>query len=171
MKKFLLNMVLFFGMLSSSSAQQPTTGNKNFDAELNTLLSFTVPLISVEELRQHLGDYKIFDAREKAEYDISHIPGAVNIGYDNFDPADFDEIKKDEPVVLYCSVGYRSEKIGERLEEMGFTHVTNLYGSIFDWANKGLPLVNKSGKRTLKIHTYNEEWSKWVSNPKLEKIW
>ncbi len=164
-------MPLYFGMLTGGLAQKPTTGNAAFDTELSQLLSFSVPLMSVSELEKKLEKVNLFDVREEVEYNISHIPGAIHVGFEKFDPAVFKEIKKDESVVLYCSVGYRSEKIGERLKKMGFTNVFNLYGSIFEWANKGLSLENSNGKSTLEIHTYNKEWSKWVDNPAIEKIW
>ena len=164
-------MVLFFGMLSSSQAQKPNTGNAAFDAELDRLLGYTVPLMSADELKEKLGEVKIFDTRELNEYMISHLPGAVNVGFNEFDKSIFEKIKKDEPIVLYCSVGFRSEKIGERLQKMGFTNVLNLYGSIFEWANKGYPVENFTNKNTQEVHTYNEEWSQWITNPKIKRIW
>ncbi|HHM21242.1 MAG TPA: rhodanese-like domain-containing protein, partial [Bacteroidetes bacterium] len=114
---------------------------------------------------------QIFDAREWDEYTVSHLPGAVYIGYKNFNKNIFEKMKKDQPIVLYCSVGYRSEKIGEKLQKMGFTNVHNLYGSIFEWVNKGYPIENFSEKNAKKIHTYNKKWSRWVTNPKVEKVW
>ena len=74
-----------------------------------------------------------------------------------------EDLDKDKPVILYCSVGYRSEKIGERLQEMGFTEVYNLYGGIFDWKNKDNPVVNTHQNPTDSVHTYNKNWSKWLT--------
>lgn len=170
MKKFLLTMLLPIFALSTSWGQSPTTGNAAFDAELERLLSESVPFISVDELRKNQEEVTILDAREKSEFAVSHLPGAQHIGYDNFDPASVENLPKNGPIVLYCSVGYRSEKIGEKLQQLGFTNVKNLYGSIFAWANKGYPLENTEGK-TKQVHTYNEEWSQWVKNPEVEKIW
>ncbi|MEO1260499.1 MAG: rhodanese-like domain-containing protein [Bacteroidota bacterium] len=164
-------MLLFFAMLSSTNAQQPTTGNEAFDAELNRLLNYSVPVISVDELKAAMNNYKIFDARELNEYLVSHLPGAVHIGFTDFKKDIFDEINKDEKIVLYCSVGYRSEKIGEKLQKMGFENVLNLYGSIFEWANKGYPVENFTDKNTKEIHTYNEKWGEWVTNPTFRKVW
>jgi rhodanese-related sulfurtransferase len=42
-------------------------------------------------------------------------------------------------------VGYRSEKVTEKLQKAGFTQVSNLYGGIFEWVNQGYPIVNQSG--------------------------
>ena len=82
--------------------------------------------------------------------------------YDSFKPENIKNINKKSKIIVYCSVGYRSERIGERLLKLGFTDVSNLYGGIFDWINDGNPVVNTSGIRTDSVHTYNKEWSKWV---------
>ena len=39
-----------------------------------------------------------------------------------------------------------------------------------EWANRGLPLHNKN-KPTDTIHTYNRNWSKWITNKQLTKTW
>ena len=79
----------------------------------------------------------LLDTREKKEYEISHIPGAIWVGYNNFKLKRVKEIAKDTKIVTYCSVGYRSERIGEKLQKAGFTDVSNLKGSIFKWVNEG----------------------------------
>ena len=104
-------------------------------------------------------------------YNTSHIPGAIYLGYKGFKPQQLAEIPKNSKLVLYCSVGYRSEKIGEQLKELGYSDVHNLFGGIFEWCNKGLPLIDIEGKNTEKIHTYNKKWSKWVDNKRLIKLW
>ena len=175
LKKIILAILVLFTMFTGGKAQTPAgsprTDNPDFDSEIARLLNFSVPLISVIELRQHKEKYAIFDTREPAEYAVSHIPDAKNLGFDKFDPAPLAGLPKDTPIVLYCSVGYRSEKTGNKLQTMGFTHVYNLYGSIFEWANKGFSLENQAGKPTKTLHTYNEKWSQWVKNPQIEKMW
>lgn len=171
MKKILPIMALLALSLGHVFGQRPTTGNAAFDAELSRLLTETVPLVSVAELRKNLDKTVLLDAREPAEFAVSHIPGARFVGFKNFDPATVEHLPKDAPIVLYCSVGYRSGKVGKRLQKLGFTNVRNLYGSIFEWANEGFPLEDAEGKPTDELHTFNEDWSKWVENPKVKKVW
>jgi hypothetical protein len=99
------------------------------------------------------------------------LPGARYAGYDDFDVASLDDLPRDTSIVVYCSIGYRSEKIGEKLREKGFINVKNLYGSIFEWANQGFPIVDNQGNLTHLIHTYNRNWSRWVDNDTLKKTW
>lgn len=163
-----------YGFITGCSAQAPahvSVKSEKFNKKLEFLLSFSVPVIDVKDLSKNKEQYLVLDAREREEFEISHIEGAEFIGYDkpNFDV--LSETEKDQPIVLYCSVGYRSEKLGEKLKKRGFTNVTNLYGSIFEWANEGYPLVNKNGETTEQVHTYNKRWSKWVEEGKAEKVW
>lgn len=139
-----------------------TTVNQDFDEMLQLLLSNSVPQITVDELEYKDG-VCLLDARELEEYEVSHIEGAQHIGYEKLNKEILKSIPKEQTIVLYCSVGYRSEKIGEQLQNMGYTKVYNLYGSIFEWVNQGNPVVNENGTTT-SVHTYNKRWSKWLEN-------
>jgi rhodanese-related sulfurtransferase len=145
--------------------------NSDFDKKVASYLNFTIPTISVQELHSKPNDYLKLDAREFKEYQVSHIPGAKFIGYSNFNIIKMAAIDKKTKIVVYCSIGYRSEKIGEKLKKQGFTNVYNLYGSIFEWANMDYPLEKENNLKTKEIHGYNKSWSKWVTNPKLLKTY
>ena len=144
--------------------------NPDFDKKVAKMLSFSVKTISPSDLNRQ-SNILVLDARERTEYDVSHLPNAVFIGYNSFEKKTLDTVPKDKPIVVYCSIGYRSEKIGEKLKKMGYTKVYNLYGSIFEWLNQGYPVVDKNGQPTNKVHTYNKAWSHWVEDGKAEKIW
>jgi rhodanese-related sulfurtransferase len=144
----------------------------SFEVLKNEIIYKTVPLISVEKLKQvekTKSPLLIIDAREKEEYNVSHIKGAKYVGYDNFKASTLKEIDKETTIVVYCSVGYRSEKVGEKLKRIGFSKVMNLQGGIFDWVNSGYPVYDNNGKETKKIHAYDKSWGKWLT--KGEKVY
>ena len=160
----------------NSWAQKPEDvnghcANKKFHKKVKNLLNFSVPTIDVDELKENLNEVYIFDAREKEEFEVSHIPNARYIGYNKFEVNNLNEIPKDAKIVVYCSIGYRSEKIGEKLQKAGFNNVSNLYGSIFEWINRGYEVEDANGQITKKVHTYNQSWSKWVEEGKATEIW
>lgn len=142
----------------------PACGQQSFDQKMKSLYKNTVPIINADQLEtlKASGPVYLLDAREPEEFNVSHIPGARLIGYDNFSKDSISDIPKDARVVVYCSVGYRSERIGERMQKMGFEHVSNLYGGIFDWKNQGNTVININQQPTDSIHTYNRSWSKWL---------
>ena len=157
-------------------AQQPPVDHPHledqaFDQELEDLLGFTVPLITVDQLLEAKEEVYLFDTRKKEEYDISHIDGAKYLGYRDFDASRIGNLPKDARIVVYCSVGYRSEKIGEKLQKMGYTNVANLYGSLFEWVNLNHPVVDSKGQKTQQVHTYNKKWSRWVRSKEVKKVW
>ncbi len=170
-----LSYLFFLLLISTTSCAQPHSANlcanEKFDNEVNSYLSYSIPILSVQDLNKIQNDVVILDARELEEYNISHIKNAKHIGYDKFDKERLKSLNKNDKIIVYCSIGYRSEKIGEKLKKHGFTNVYNLYGSIFEWANVGYPLVDNKGNKTTKLHTYNKKWSKWVDNTQIEKIY
>lgn len=116
-------------------------------------------------------DLVLLDAREPEEYQVSHIKGAVFSGFSNFSAEAISESIQDKaaPIVVYCSLGIRSEKISEKLKEEGYTNIRNLYGGIFEWKNKGFAVFDSEGMETEKVHAYSKSWSKWLTNG--EKIY
>ena len=72
------------------------------------------------------------------------------------------KIDKDTVVISYCSVGYRSGDITERLKKKG-VNAFNLYGGLFLWNNSGKNLYSSPGTLTNRIHGYNKNWGKWIS--------
>ncbi|GAA3927103.1 hypothetical protein GCM10022406_11100 [Hymenobacter algoricola] len=132
---------------------------------LRTLYRETVPLIQPAELarlRQQPEAVVLLDTRTPAEYQVSHLRGARLVDFAQYEQASFRDLPRDRPVVVYCSVGYRSERVGERLRALGFTNVRNLYGGIFEWINEGHPVYNAQG-RTTKVHPYSALWSPWLT--------
>ncbi|MGB0881916.1 MAG: rhodanese-like domain-containing protein [Vicingaceae bacterium] len=144
----------------------------SFEDLKENIVSKTVPLITAEELKKvenTKASLLIIDAREQNEFNASHIKNSKYVGYDNFKMKSLKGIDKETTVVVYCSVGYRSEKIGEKLKKAGFKKVLNLYGGIFDWVNKGFPVYDRAGNKTNKVHAYDKSWGKWLT--KGEKVY
>lgn len=135
-----------------------------FDEKLDRLYNKTVPLIRPAEIKvESSKDTYFLDTRSPEEYEVSHLPNARLIDYSDFRLEQIQHIPKDAEVVVYCSVGYRSEKIGEELLENGYTNVKNIYGGIFQWKNEGREVLNANNQPTDSVHTYNKNWSKWLT--------
>ena len=101
----------------------------------------------------------LLDVREKEEYTVSHLEGALLATSEKEALQALDGIPPDQPVVLYCSVGYRSSAMAGFLQKRGYEKVYNLEGSIFAWANEGRP-VYRSGERVDEVHPYDRVWGK-----------
>lgn len=138
-------------------------GQKTFDEKLESLYRKTVPLIKADSLKPRMTDVVILDTRAKEEFEVSHLNGARFVDYDAFEIDKVRDIPKDKEVIVYCSVGYRSERVGEKLQKAGYTNVRNLYGGIFGWKNEGYEVVGPKNTPTDSVHTYNKSWGKWLT--------
>jgi len=166
-------LLLVFGISLSAQSQTASESSvpivdSKFKKVVDDALSFEVDTISVQVLQNLNSKYVLLDAREEEEYNISHIENALYFGYEDPDFSVLKNVEANTPVIIYCSIGYRSEKMGMKLEKMGFTNVKNVYGSIFEWANRGFPLVDGQNNITNVVHGYDKHWSKCVTNPSLE---
>ena len=130
---------------------------------LEKLNKKTVPYFTVEELQSDLNCI-LLDARESKEFNVSHIKGAVNVGFDKFDSKNITTIAPDKnaKIIVYCSIGVRSEIIGEKLKKLGYKNVFNLYGGIFEWKNQGQKVMDNKNLETNNVHTFNKEWSQYL---------
>lgn len=122
-----------------------------------------VAQMSGEELARRLAAGEpivVADVRSAEEFAVSHLPGARLVDPRSEDP--LAEVGKGAVVVSYCSVGWRSSQLAERLAAAGYRHVFNLEGSIFKWTREGRPLVQSTpaGERPVaRVHPYSPAWS------------
>ena len=151
--------------LCSTQIQAQEVKSKSYKMMLNTLLSHSVPELSVSEVDSSK-QVVWLDARERNEFEVSKIEDAQWVGYDDFSLERVNDIPKDQEIVVYCSVGYRSEKVSEQLIDAGFTNVQNLYGGIFEWKNQGREVVDSINSETEKVHAFNKVWGVWLKEGK-----
>ncbi len=106
----------------------------------------------------------VVDCRRQDEFEVSRIPEAVNVHFRCSDDDLVDVLKKVEDaanttVINYCSLGYRSAIMTDRIRNaiekdttgsiaIKADRVFNLEGSIFKWANEDKPLVDRDGEPT-----------------------
>lgn len=162
------NLVLFFTLIitSLSLSQGP---RQSYHSMLKPYYKNTVDLIQPANLyKKVLNQEKVYilDTREIAEYEASNIKNSIHVGYDKFDIKSTNSIDKNAIIIVYCTIGARSETIGEKLIKDGFKHVYNLYGGLIYWKNQGYPVVNSKGMTTKDIHVYSQEWGKWLKKGK-----
>ena len=88
-------------------------------------------LIGADELKRYvnLRGYTIVDLRSPQEYMLSHIPGAVNMPYNE---TDFRRLKINTTYIFYCERGVKSIRICRYLSERGIhcMAVAATYGAI-----------------------------------------
>lgn len=156
-KKLIISLVFLLALNLSFS--QPSV-----DDVFKKYTKGTVEIVSVEDLAITSNSVLLLDAREPNEYRVSHLKNALHVGYNKFNIQQIIQQtpNKNQEIVVYCSIGVRSETIGNALKKAGYTNVKNLYGGIFEWKNKNYAVVNLQGRETDSIHAYSKEWGKWL---------
>lgn len=108
----------------------------------------------------------LFDVRRADEFAVSRIRGAVradpDLTADEFARM-FAGALKEKELVFYCSVGYRSSILLERVQQQaldaGAVSLANLRGGIFRWYNERRPLYDGTGKVDT-VHRYDAFWGR-----------
>ena len=112
-----LVFMVLMGSLHCTGQKTGLVNNEDFDIKISSLLDFSIPIISVKEAFSNKENVIFLDAREEEEYSVSHIKDAIHIGYNDPQLTAVNDFPTDTPLILYCSVGYRSEKICKLLSE------------------------------------------------------
>ena len=132
-----------------------------------------VPRISTEELANWLAsdrrpDPVLIDVRQAEEYAVSHLPQARHLT--TVEAIQQAAVPQEATLVLYCSVGYRSARLAEKLQAAGYSHVMNLEGSIFEWYNQGHPVVAE-GDPVSQVHPYSRTWGLLLASSRQASQW
>jgi rhodanese-related sulfurtransferase len=123
--------------------------------------------MSTEELAEILEsgqsrDLVLLDARSGEEYSVSHLAGAHLTPDLETALRVLDEESQEMRIVVYCSVGYRSSRLAEQLQDRGYEEVYNLEGSIFEWVNQGRTVEGAGGSGN-RVHPYDRNWGRYLN--------
>jgi rhodanese-related sulfurtransferase len=83
----------------------------------------------------------ILDVRNQSEYDLGHLYDAVLIPVYELENR-INELQEhtNDPIIVYCKAGSRSQIACEILASHGFTKVYNMVGGITAWIEAGYPI-------------------------------
>jgi rhodanese-related sulfurtransferase len=106
----------------------------------------TIQTIDAKTLKQKLNNYQspvLINALAKDAFNAKHIPGSINI------PTENAEITKevipymDAEIVVYCANREctASPNLAQKLEEMGYTNVTDFEEGLAGWRSAGYELI------------------------------
>ena len=93
----------------------------------------------LEHLRSHPDHVFVLDVRTPQEFAEGHVPGAVNVPYDQV-ASRLAEVPKDKDIVLYCRSGRRAGLAADVLAAQGYTRLSHLEGDMPAWIEKGHPV-------------------------------
>ena len=120
------------GNSNSNSNSNSNRSNATNDSS-NSSSYQQVDAETAKELMDTEDDYVILDVRTQAEYNESHIPGAILIPHDTVATAAEDALPdKGQLILVYCRSGNRSKQASQALVDLGYTNVVE-FGGINSW--------------------------------------
>lgn len=115
----------------------------------------------------------IFDVRSKEEYDVSHLPAAMQlapeISIEQFDRkyGGLLRLNPQRKIMFYCYIGYASFAMADKVTKAfpDFNgRVVALKGGVIQWHNQHYPLVDHLGP-VARIHPHDFMWRGFLLEP------
>ncbi len=160
-----LLLLLNVGVPAPSSTADKVEEPKQRNSQYLAMIKQSVPIITALELHALLNAPSppvLLDSRREVEFYVSHLSNARCVGYRHFSLHKIKDLPKESVIVVYCSLGIRSEKIAVKLKEAGYRNVHNLLGGLFEWVNLGFPVYDAKERPTPMVHAYSKKWGKWL---------
>lgn len=142
--------VLLGGVAMAANAAEPAAATKAASVPAAVpAASAPAPQVALPEMSQaallehqakHADHLFVLDVRSPEEFREGHVPGAVNVPYDQI-AARIAEVPKDKDVVLYCRSGRRAGIAADVLAANGYTRLSHLEGDMPAWIAQGRPVV------------------------------
>lgn len=100
--------------------------------------------VSIQELKKAIDadeDMVIFDVRTPREYEVAHIPEALNVSRGLLEFSVWSvEPDQDEKIYVYCKSGARAALATKLLNSLGYKNAVSVTTGMVDWAKSGYPL-------------------------------
>jgi len=112
--------------------------------------------ISAEELKKKIDakeDFVLIDVLSKESYEARHVPTSINIPVDEVENRAPTELPdKNKEIVVYCAskTCLASPRAAKKLEEIGYTNVTDFEAGVAGWQEAGYPFAEDNTKKASK---------------------
>jgi len=102
------------------------------------------PQSALELIEDKDSEIIVLDIRPKKEYEIEHLPEAVNLDYDGHQfQQKVDKLDKSKKYIIYCHSGVRGGYFMNKMRDSGFKMAYNILGGFVGWKVSKLPLTDE----------------------------
>lgn len=129
--------------VTTAPAKQPKWMETKTKELVDTARAATVQ-VTIHELKKLLDadeDITLFDVRTPIEYEVAHIPEAINISRGLLEFGVWSVVPdQNEKIYVYCKSGARAALATKQLNELGYKNAVSITTGVVDWAQAGYPL-------------------------------
>ena len=93
----------------------------------------TVSPGELEQVLRRGQGLRLVDVREPWEFDLCRIAGSENIPMGEL-MGRLDSLGKEDPIVVICHHGTRSQQVAAYLDSLGYSNIMNLEGGVDAWS-------------------------------------
>ena len=122
-----------------------------------------ITVSELQQLQQQGQELILVDVPSPEERAVSIISGAITTEEFERDLQRY----QDSTVIAYCTIGYRSGKYAQKMQQQGIT-VLNLEGSLLAWSHIQGRLINTLGM-TNKVHVFGRQWQ--LTSEDYQPVW
>ena len=129
---------------------EPINLQSEVDRFLTSIPSGYYTISSIAGLKSQLKNPQtvLVDVREPSEYQLGHIPNAINIPLRTLAHS-LDKVPHNRTVILYCSSGYRAAMGVMTLHLLGYENVQGFPPSFAGWQAAGEAIAPRSAANSL----------------------
>jgi adenylyltransferase/sulfurtransferase len=111
------------------------------DAAADAAIGHTISVVQLKDMLDERAagerDFVLIDVRERNEWDIVSIPGAVLVPKGEFlSGKALEDLPSDKPIVLHCKSGVRSAEVLAVIQGAGFSDAVHVGGGVLAWVNQ-----------------------------------
>lgn len=77
--------------------------------------------------------HRLVDVRDQWEFELCRIAGSENIPMGEL-MGRLDSLGKEDPIVVICHHGMRSQQVAAYLDSLGYSNIMNLEGGVDAWS-------------------------------------
>jgi adenylyltransferase/sulfurtransferase len=111
------------------------------DEAADAAIGHTISVVQLKDMLDERAagerDFVLIDVRERNEWDIVNIPGAVLVPKGEFlSGKALEDLPSDKPIVLHCKSGVRSAEVLAVIRGAGFSDAVHVGGGVVAWVNQ-----------------------------------
>jgi rhodanese-related sulfurtransferase len=147
MKRCVLAVFFFFVIAAACVAAEPAPQPKWMTSPVKELVDkarATTQQVTIKDLKDAIdGNTKmvILDVREPNEYDVAHIPEAINVPRGLLEFSIWTAVpNQEEKIFVYCKTGARAALATKLLNELGYKNAVAVNTGGVAWVQAGYPV-------------------------------